>query len=483
MSQTASKTTEDILAEDIGAMYADPLAFIRYAFPWGEKGTPLAEYDGPDTWQRDVAVDMGNELKRKVGMDDAPATQIAVASGHGVGKSTFIAWIILWFISTRPDCQIVVTANTESQLSGTTWRELAKWHELAINSHWFTWTATRLFAKSRPKTWAARAVPWSKHNAQAFAGVHEKEVLLLFDEASNIDDIIWETAQGALTTPGAVWLAFGNPTRNTGRFRECFGNEKHRWITKQVDSRTAKMASKTQLQQWVEDYGEDSDFVRIRVKGQFPRVGDTQLIGNALVDAANARELLPASYMHYPRFLGVDVARFGSDSSVIIRRQGTMTWTPKVFNRIDTMELAARVYDDAMEFGATVIFVDGVGVGGGVVDRLRELGLNVIDVQSGEAATDNKRFKNRRMELWWRMKEWLDGEVSLPHFSALTNELVAPEYGYDGSLRLVLESVDSLKQRGVGSPDHASALAMTFADFSLTSRSKKARQVRQVRWR
>src|SRR5699024_3923792 len=171
------------------------------------------------------------------------------------------------------------------------------------------------------------------------------------------------------------------------------------------------------------------------------------------------------------------------DSSVIIRRQGTMTWTPKVFNRIDTMELAARVYDDAMEFGAAVIFVDGVGVGGGVVDRLRELGLNVIDVQSGEAATDNKRFKNRRMELWWRMKEWLDGEVSLPHFSALTNELVAPEYGYDGSLRLVLESVDSLKQRGVGSPDHASALAMTFADFSLTSRSKKARQVRQVGWR
>lgn len=477
-----ARDLESQLIDDIGAMYAAPLKFVRYAFPWGEAG-PLAGETGPDGWQTDILDTLGEQIVS--GRDDALATaiQIAVASGHGVGKTTLVSFIILWWMSTRPDCQIVVTANTANQLSTTTWRELAKWHQLAINAHWFKWTATRFFAISRPATWYASATPWSEHNAQAFAGKHEHEMLMLFDEASNIPDIIWETAAGALTTPGACWIAFGNPTRNTGRFRECFGRERHRWITRQVDSRTAKMANTAQLQQWVDDYGEDSDYVRVRVRGLFPRVGDVQLIGTDVVETAMENELAPAAFAHFPKLLGVDVARFGDDFSVIYRRQGPMLFEPRSFNRIDTMALAAHVFDEARDFGTRMVFVDGVGVGGGVVDRLRELGLDVVDVQSGEAATEPKRFKNRRMELWWRVKEWLDGDVSIPAGgNQLRDDLIAPEYGFDGQLRMTLESVESMKGRGLASPDYASALAMTFADFTAGHRRAKAKTVRNVRW-
>ena len=488
MAQAAASSSELALADEIGAFYADPYGFVLFVFPWGEPG-PLEAMDGPDTWQVDILVALGEKIRAGVSVQAAldeslqTAIQVAVASGHGIGKSALVSWLVIWFMSTRPDCQVVVTANTATQLTTKTWREVAKWHRHAINAHWFKWMATRFYAVAAPSTWFASAIPWSENNPEAFAGTHEAEVLIIFDEASKIADIIWETASGALTTSGAIWVCFGNPTRNTGRFRECFGKQRHRWVTRQVDSRTAKMANTAQLQQWVDDYGEDSDYVRVRVRGLFPRVGDVQLIGSDAVEAAMARDLPPAVFAHFPKMLGVDVARFGDDMSVIYRRQGPMLWAPKAFNRVDTMAFAAHVFDEAREFGSNLVFVDGVGVGGGVVDRLRELGLDVIDVQSGEAATDNKRFKNRRMELWWRMKEWLDGDVSIPAGgNELRDDLVAPEYGFDASLRMTLESVDSLKGRGLSSPDYASALAMTFADFTGGHRKARARNVRKVRW-
>ena len=273
----SSLTKLDIeLIEDIAAFYNDPEGFVRYVFPWGQAGTPLANETGPDTWQCDVMGEIRSALLAGDSADKAlqTAIQIAVSSGHGIGKTGFVAWIILWFMSTREFPQVVVTANTKTQLTTKTWRELSKWHKLAINRDWFDWTATKFAHVLYPEVWFAAAIPWTEHNSEAFAGTHEKHVLVVFDEASAIADKIWEVTEGAMTTPGAMWLAFGNPTQTTGRFAQCFGKFKHRWATRQIDSRTAKMANKAQIQKWIDDYGEDHDFVRVRVRGVFPRAGN-----------------------------------------------------------------------------------------------------------------------------------------------------------------------------------------------------------------
>ena len=291
------------LIEDIARFYADPLGFVRYAFPWGEAGA-LKDEPGPDEWQ---AAFLEGLSKRIAGGESIEgAIRIAVASGHGVGKTAVIAWIILWFMSTREFPQIVVTASTQTQLSSKTWRELAKWHRLAINRHWFTWTATKFAHAFYPETWFASAIPWSDHNADAFAGTHEKYVLIIYDEANAVGDKIYEVTEGALTTPGAIWLAFGQYSKNSGRFHECFaGTTRGRWERVQIDSRTARKANQAQIRQWIEDYGEDSDFCRIRVRGIAPRAGSNQFIPQDLAD----QRYQAKGYETAPKILALDVAR------------------------------------------------------------------------------------------------------------------------------------------------------------------------------
>ena len=216
-------TREDLdLARDLSAFYADPLGFVLYVFPWGKKGTRLADEAGPDEWQITFLDELGKAVREGMDVADALPMLFAVASGHGIGKTALISWIILWFISTREFPQIVVTAGKKDQLTSKTWRELAKWNKLSINGHWFVWTATKLEHALYPDMWYAHAIPWSKNAPENFAGTHEKHVLVLYDEASAIDDVIWEVTDGAMTTPNAMWIAFGNPTKNTGRFFDCF---------------------------------------------------------------------------------------------------------------------------------------------------------------------------------------------------------------------------------------------------------------------
>ncbi len=443
------------MIEAMGKLHWDPLGFVHFAFPWGEGA--LAGEDGPDKWQEETLRDIGEAVRAGAG-----AIQISVRSGHGVGKSALVAWVILWFSSTRPHPQGVVTANTKTQLTTKTWRELAKWHRLAINRDWFEWTATKFALKQHPETWFVSAIPWSENRPEAFAGTHEKDVLLIFDEASAIPDIIWETAEGAMTTPGAIWLAFGNPTRNKGRFKECSGKFRHRWQNKKVDSRNAKKADKAKVNQWVEDYGEDSDFVRIRVKGEFPRAGSTQFISEELVTAAQNREIPPGAYAHAPVVIGVDVARYGDDQSVIYVRQGLHTRKVRKFREKSTMELASYVAEEIREQDPDAVFVDVVGIGAGVVDRLRQLGFSVIEVNAGERAMNPKEFFNRGAEMWSKMRDWLKVGY-IPKDTELKDDLTGRQYGFDNKERLQLEKTEDMKSRGLASPDTASSLSTTFA--------------------
>jgi hypothetical protein len=455
MAREEEKKPVDII-EAMGELFGDPLGFVYFAFPWGEG--PLKDEKGPDNWQIKILRAIGDGV-----LTASEAIQVAVSSGHGVGKSALVAWIILWFLSTRPQPQVVVTANTKTQLVTKTWRELSKWHKLAINKDWFEWTATKFFFKEHPETWFASAIPWSENRPEAFAGTHEKYVLMIFDEASAIPDIIWETAEGAMTTAGAIWLAFGNPTRNTGRFKECWNRFRHRWKQWKVDSRTAKKADKKKIETWIQDYGEDSDFVRIRVKGEFPRASSTQFIGEDLVDAARKREPIRAAFSHAPIVIGVDVARFGDDASVIGVRQGLMVHKIRRFRELSTMSLASYVVEEINSWQPAATFVDVVGIGAGVVDRLRQLAYQVIEVNGAERALKDKEYANLRAECWGRMREWLKYAYLPKDDGELATDLTAPEYGYDSKERLQIEKKEDMKERGLASPDSADMLAVTFA--------------------
>lgn len=457
---------EDALQRDIGDFTHDPLGFVLYAYPWGVAGTDLEKHDGPRDWQRKVLQDIGDKLR--AGADVNDVIRVAVASGHGVGKSALIGWIVDWAMCTCIDTKIVLTANTEPQLRTKTWPEISKWRRLSICSHWFETNLTSIVSTqpAHKKTWRCDAVTWSENNTEAFAGLHNlrKRIVLLFDEASAIADRVWEVAEGALTDEETeiIWVAFGNPTKNTGRFRECFGRFRHRWTGAQIDSRTVPGVNKAQIQQWVDDYGEDSDFVRVRVRGEFPRAAAQQFIGSDIVDAAQKRA--PEGYERGARVMGVDVARFGDDQTVLLLRQGQAILHIKRFRNLDTMQTAARVIEAADEWEPQAIFVDGVGVGGGVVDRLRQLGRKIVEVNNGAAPIRPADFQNVRAETWSEMREWIKKGGCLPADDhELATDLQGPEYYFDAKNRLALERKEDMKKRGLASPDAADALALTFA--------------------
>lgn len=476
-----TKSPEAQLAEFVAQFTHDPYGFVCACFPWGEPNTPLAGKSGPDDWQREHLQAIGAELKA------GKMVQEAIASGHGIGKSADACWLILWAMSTHEDCRGVVTANTENQLATKTWAELAKWHRLLICRHWFKYNATSLHSvePGHEKTWRIDAIAWSENNTEAFAGLHNegKRILVLFDEASAIADPIWEVTEGALTDANTeiLWCVRGNPTRNAGRFRECFGRNAHRWRTAQIDSRTVKITNKEKLDQWVTDYGEDSDFVRVRVRGVFPRSGSMQFQPSDAVMEAMKRPVRDEdAYLKTEALImGVDVARYGDDESVIAFRRGRDARSVKwiYLREVDTMTLASRVAQEAAQHEADAIFVDEGGMGVAVVDRLRQLGVRGVHGVNFGGKPHGLRFegdqvkaKNRATEMAAARRGWMINGC-LPNDPTLEAQLTDREYTYDGtSNAIILESKEHMKQvRSLSSPDRADALDLTFAAPVLSS--------------
>ena len=450
----------------------DPLAFAQGAFPWG-KGT-LKGMSGPDTWQQKHLAHLRDKLQDGASVDEV--IQTAIAAGHGVGKSGEVAWVILWAISTRADTRGVVTANTDTQLRTKTWAELAKWYHLCLLRVWFELTATSIFSKQpgHDKTWRIDAIPWSESNPEAFAGLHNqgKRILVIFDEASAIADKIWEVIEGAMTDKNTqiMWMCYGNPTRNTGRFFDCFNRFRHRWWTMHVDGRDAAMSNKTQIQAWLEDYGEDSDFFKVRVRGVFPSQSAMQFIGRKTVDDAIARPMPHVPYTKMVAIMGVDCARFGDDASVIRVRfgQDARSMEKKKYRGLDGWELGAKVaewYQELMRMGVpkVVINLDVGGVGASPVDWLRHNGYPVNAINFGSDPANKQRYKNLRAEMWGRMREWLEQGGCIADDDDLVTDLTAVEYTYTPTNQLLLEKKEDMKKRGLSSPDDADALALTFA--------------------
>jgi hypothetical protein len=457
----------DELIEALGALTHDPLAFVYFAYPWGEPGTPLEDMEGPDEWQIQILKAIGEQLKK--GKDLQTAIQEAVASGHGIGKSALISWLIHFAISTHENTRGVVTANTEGQLRTKTWPELSKWHNMFIAKDLFTYTATAIFSsdKDYEKTWRIDAIPWSKNSPESFAGLHNQgnRILVLFDEASAIDDVIWEVTEGALTDANTeiIWCAFGNPTRNSGRFRECFRKYRKFWNTYQIDSRTVKISNKAKIEEWLEAYGEDSDFFKVRVRGVFPSASDLQFISTEIADKAQKQVYKPGQFEHLPVIIGVDPAWTGSDSLEIVMRQGYyMKSLASIPKNDDDWRMAQLIAQFEDEYKADAVFID-MGYGTGIYSIGKQLGRKWRLIEFGGKSNDPV-YLNMRAYMWGQMKEWLrEGGSIPPNDQALYDDIVGPEAIIDKNGRIQLESKKDMKDRGLPSPNKGDALALTFA--------------------
>jgi hypothetical protein len=459
-------TAELQLADDIAGFYANPLAFVMYAYPWQQPGL-LEKHDGPDDWQRDFLIELGRQVKERGfdGMTPVAAIRMVVSSGHGVGKSVLCAWIVHWIMSTRPRSRGTVTANTFSQLSTKTWAAIQQWARLLINRHWFQVTTESMYFRGQKDSWRVSAAACRESEAESFAGQHaaDSTSFYLFDEASAIPETIWETAEGGLTDGEPMFIACGNPTRNTGKFqRISFGNERDLWTRFSVDSRNSRFTNKQQIAEWIAQYGEDSDFVRVRVRGECPRVGSTQLIPHDVVAACRKFESL--GHCGLPKLLAVDVARFGDDRSVICRRQGREARILAKLRGLDTVQLAERViaFIEAENPDATVI--DGDGLGAGVYDHIRHRNYSdrLHEFHGGARAWDSAAYFNARAEVWGKMADWLRSGASIDDDPELEVDLTSVQYGYSAKSQIQLERKEDMKSRGVASPDLADALAMTF---------------------
>ena len=460
-----AKADADQAVVDLAAECSkDPHSWALQAYDWGHG--ELAQHSGPRTWQADVMRDIRDHLGN-------PETRfqplmIAVASGHGIGKSAGIGMLVNWALSTCDDAKVVITANTDTQLRTKTSPEVAKWQRLSITSSWFDANVASINSRdaSHAKDWRADFVPWSEHNTEAFAGLHNagKRIVLVFDEASAIADKVWEVAEGALTDEGTeiIWLAFGNPTRNIGRFRECFRRFKHRWICRQIDSRTVQGTNKEQIAKWIADYGEDSDFCKIRVRGMFPSMSARQYIAEVDVTAAYGKRLREEQVSFAPKILTLDPAWEGDDELVFGLRQGLafqiLATLPKNDNDLVVAQKLAQFED---QHDADAVFID-AGFGTGIKSAGDAMGrawtLVWFSGESGDIGCLNKRA-----EMYKSARDWLKNGGAIPEDPTLRDELQAPEIVPRVDGKLQIESKKDMKARGVPSPNRADALVLSFA--------------------
>ena len=465
----------------------DPEMFVLFAFPWGQADTPLAKYKGPRMWQRMVLRDIKEHIARNRGQVDMDALREAVSSGRGIGKSALVSWLILWMLTTRIGASVVVSANSEAQLRSVTWGELAKWSTMIINAHWWEISATKLQPakwitdlverdlKKGTRYWAAEGKLWSEENPDSYAGAHNHDgMMLIFDEASGIPDSIWSVGAGFFTENilDRYWMAFSNGRRNTGYFYEAVdGSKRDFWKSRKIDARTVEDTDKMIYEQIIAEYGEDSDEARVEVYGDFPKSGDDQFIMPSTVEDAMKRPLHKDP--NAPVVLGIDPARGGMDSTVMVVRQGRDVVAIRRFKGDDTMTTVGNVIDMIEEFKPTLTVIDEGGLGYGILDRLNEQRYKVRGVNFGWKAKNPVMWGNKRAEMWGAMREWLK-TAAIPHDRQLKTDLTGPMKKPNSAGTIFLEGKKEMKARGLASPDAADALAVTFA-FPVAHREYNAR--------
>jgi phage terminase large subunit len=414
----------------------------------------------PDPWQIDVLRALGRGH-----------TRIAVRSGHGVGKTALAAWAMTWFANTRAPFKIACTAPSAPQLFDVLFPETLKWFAALPDAWRSLWDITSDHIRLKADKECFITARTSRlDQPEALQGVHATHVMLVCDEASGIPEPVFEAAGGSMSSSGAITLLIGNPTRATGFFWRCCTLERDRWHVMRVSSADSPRVSREFVDEMAARYGENSNAYRVRVLGEFPTSDTDTLIPADLVDQAMGRDVPPDAGA--PIIWGVDVARFGDDASVLVKRQGTsVIEMPRRWRNLDTMQLAGAIkaeHDLSPNARPSLIVVDVIGVGAGVVDRLHEQNLPVLGLNVGETPSIMGRYARVRDELWVRMREWLaTRSVRLPRDDQLRDDLCAPKYSFLSDGRLQVEPKNMMRARGLPSPDAADALMHTFADQGL----------------
>ena len=425
---------------------SDPVAFVEHVLKVK-----------PQPWQA--------EMMRAVASGER---KISIRSGHGVGKSTAASWVMLWYLITRYPVKIVVTAPTSAQLFDALFAELKRWiNELPYAlKEILDLKSDRVSHKAAPSEAFISCRTSRAETPEALQGVHAENVLLICDEASGIPEQVFEAAAGSMSGSHACTILLGNPTRSSGFFFDTHHRQAGEWWTRKVSCVDSNLVSTEYVDEMKVRYGEESNAYRVRVLGDFPARDDDTAIPLELVEAAQNREVEVTA--DEPIIWGLDVARFGSASSVLCKRQGRQILAMQTWRGLDLMQLTGAV---VAEFESCqprqepiTICVDSIGVGGGVCDRLRELGLPAIGVNTSESPALRVTYLNLRAELWFKLKAWLEArDVSLPKDDHLLAELVAVKYKFTSSGKLQIESKDEMRKRGLPSPDRADAVCLTFA--------------------
>ncbi len=403
-------------------------------------------------------------------------SHVAIRAAHDQGKTALLAWVGWWFLTTHFPCKIPVAANTQDQLRDVTWSEFMKWGRMLpeqVRQH-YDIGLERITMKAAPEECFAVARTASKSNPEALQGFHSENLLFLLEEASGMEDIIFEIASGAMSSKNSHALMIGNPNRSTGYFARAFKENRELWHGLHWAWRHNPWSDEHYPERMAAEYGDHSNVYRIRVLGDFPTSEDNAVIPLDLVEDAIGRDVENTVFRAV--VWGVDVARYGDDRCALVKRKGNwITERPRTWRQKDLMEtvgMVAREYFETAEGSRPLaINVDVIGLGAGVVDRLRELGLPVFGINVGETSMNPERFMRQRDELWWAARDYFHRrDVRIPDDPALVSDLCVPTYKLLSSGKIQVESKDDMKKRGVKSPDIADAFCLTFAggEFAAT---------------
>lgn len=435
----------------IKAWREDPVLFVRDCFQVE-----------PDTWQADVLRAFPKN------------SRIAMKSSKGVGKSTILAWCAWNFLATRPFPKMVASSISGENLADGLWAELSKWQQKSkFLSSAFTWTKTRIFANENPENWFLSARTWAKgadasQQANSLAGIHADYVLFILDEVGGFPDGVLAAAEAGLATgKESKIIMAGNPTHLEGPLYKACTSERHLWNVTEItsDPENPKRSTRVSLawaREQIEKYGRDNPFVMVNVLGQFPPSSLNVLLGPDEVQASMNRHAQIDQYDFSQKRIGVDVSRFGDDTTCLFPRQGLVAFRPVIMRNANTSQIAARLMQAKSKWGSEMEFIDDTGgFGAGVIDQLMMAGQSPLGIHFAEKASDS-RYYNKRAEMHFKLAEWVKRGGCLPKNDQLTRELTAATYTFkDG--RLLIEPKDQIKSRLGFSPDMADALALTFA--------------------
>ncbi len=441
-------------------------------------------WDNPVWFAEDMLDFYPDPWQEKILMDIAKYPKVSVRSGQGVGKTGLESIVITWYLCTRPYPKVIATAPTRQQLYDVLWAEIAKWLGKSKVENLLKWTKTKIYMNGfEERWWATARTAVRPENMQGF---HEDYMLFVVDEASGVADNIMEAILGTLTGYENKLLLCGNPTKTSGVFYDSHNSDRDMYRTHKVSSMDSPRTSRDNIEMLLRKYGRDSDVARVRIFGDFPKGEADSLITLEVVEQAVETRIDISKC--YTLNVGVDVARFGDDKTLIAPRIGNKVFPLQEYSKKDTMETTGNIIKTVEAFkkehtqiNKVVIKIDDDGLGAGVTDRLREvnterkLGYIIIPIKNGTKAKEEEHYYNKAAEMWDKMRELLDenmskflqgepGVIELPNDPVLIKQLSNRKYTVTSDGRIKLEEKKEMKKRIGESPDRADAVIYAFED-------------------